>query len=88
MKVLIDKSFQKDTDKILDKKVLEKVATCIEHVIACDSIKDIPNLKKLKGFKDHYRIKIGDYRVGLMIKNEEAIFERFLNRKDIYKYYP
>ena len=88
MKVLVDKSFEKDTNKILDKKLLQKISDCIEQVIACKSATDIQHLKKLQGFKNHYRIKIGDYRLGVVIKNEEVTFERFLHRKDIYKYYP
>ncbi len=88
MKVKIDKSFEKDTDKITNKKLKEKIADSIEEVIAADSLNNILNLKKLSGFKYHYRIRIGDYRAGIIIKNNEVIFERFLHRKDIYKYYP
>jgi mRNA interferase RelE/StbE len=88
MKVRVDKSFEKDIDNIRDPKILKKISLCIEQVIKSDSIKEIPNLKKLKGFKEHYRIRIGDYRAGIVIKNNEATFERFLDRKDIYKYYP
>ena len=88
MKIKIDKSFQKDTDKIHDTKLLQKIALCIEQVITSKSVKEIENVKKLKEYKDHYRIRIGDYRAGLVIKGDEVIFERFLHRKDIYKYYP
>ncbi len=88
MKLLIDKSFEKDTDKIHNKKLIRQVAACIEQVISAANSTEIRNLKKLQGFKNHYRIRIGEYRVGLRIENHVAIFERFLNRKDIYKYYP
>jgi len=57
-------------------------------VIAARSLAGIPNLKKLKGFKKHYRIRVGDYRAGVIIEGENVIFERLLHRKDIYKYYP
>lgn len=88
MKVKIDKSFEKDTDKIKDRKLLVKVAKCIEHVAAANSLIQINNLKKLSGFDNYYRIKIGDYRLGIFIRANEARFERFLHRKDIYRYYP
>ncbi|MDE3143980.1 MAG: type II toxin-antitoxin system RelE/ParE family toxin [Bacteroidota bacterium] len=88
MKLKIDKSFEKDTDKLNNKKLSQKIALCIEQVIATDSIANIPNIKKLSGFKNHYRIRIGDYRIGILFKDNEFIFERFLHRKDIYKYYP
>ena len=55
-----------------------------------DSLSQIPNLKKLKGQKSkvYYRSRIGNYRVGLVIKKDLAVFVRFLNRKEIYRYFP
>ena len=88
MKLKIDKSFVKDTNKIKDTKILQRIAVCIEQVISSENKEAIINLKKLVGFKHHYRIRIGDYRIGAIITDEEVIFERFINRKDMYKYYP
>jgi mRNA interferase RelE/StbE len=45
MKVKIDRSFEKDTDKIKDRKLLSKLAACIEQVTASRSITDIKILK-------------------------------------------
>lgn len=88
MVVKIDKRFEKDTDRIKDKKLLSKVAQCIGQVMAAENLEQIPNLKKLQGFKHHYRIRIGEYRAGLLVEERTVIFERFLSRKDIYKYFP
>ncbi|TZF83051.1 type II toxin-antitoxin system RelE/ParE family toxin [Pedobacter sp. BS3] len=88
MNLKIDRRFEKDTDKIKDSKILSRIAVCIEQVSQASSISDIPSVKKLTGFKNHYRIKIGDYRAGILISDDEVLFERFLHRKDIYKYYP
>ncbi len=88
MIVKIDKSFEKDTDKIKDKDILNTIADCIEALGKADNIKSIKNIKKLKGSNHFYRIRIGDYRIGLEIKNETMELIRFLDRKDIYKYFP
>ncbi len=55
-----------------------------------DNLSQIPNLKKLKGQKNkvYYRSRIGNYRVGLIIKQDIVVFVRFLNRKEIYRYFP
>lgn len=55
-----------------------------------DNLSQIPNLKKLKGQKNkvYYRSRIGNYRVGLIIKEDIVVFVRFLNRKEIYRYFP
>jgi mRNA interferase RelE/StbE len=88
MKVSVDKSFEKDTNRIKDKALLKKIADCIEAVQKASTLKEIPNFKKLKGGSIYYRIGIGDYRIGLMVKNSEITFTRCLHRKDIYSYFP
>lgn len=88
MIILIDKSFEKDTDKINDKSVLRKIAESVLNVQNANNLKEIKNLKKLKGFHTEYRIKIGQFRIGLIVENKKVIFVRFLHRKDIYRYFP
>ena len=86
MIVLIDKSFAKDINKINDKSILIKIAICITDIQNANSLSEIKNLKKLKGFESEYRI--GDYRICLIIENRKITFVRFLHRKDIYKFFP
>ena len=43
----------------------------------------------MKGFKNFYRIKSGDYRLGFeLINNDTIYFIAFAHRKDIYKKFP
>jgi mRNA interferase RelE/StbE len=65
-----------------------RVKECIEAVEKVDSLGDLPNLKKLKGTKGYFRLKLGDYRIGLALEDNTLVFVRFLDRKDIYKYFP
>jgi mRNA interferase RelE/StbE len=88
MNIRIDKSFEKDTKKIKDKKLLEKIADTIEQVQASNNSDEIKNLKKLKGNHGYYRIRLGNYRIGISIEGDTVDFIRFLPRKDIYKYFP
>lgn len=88
MIVRIDKSFEKDTDKIKDKNLLYGIADCIDLLVKADNIKSIKSIKKLKGANSFYRIRLGDYRIGLEIKNETIELIRFLHRKEIYKFFP
>lgn len=88
MKVRIDRSFEKDTDRIKDRKLLARVAACIREVMVAENLSDVSNLKKMSGFKEHYRIRVGDYRIGLRMDGSDVMFERFLSRKDIYRYFP
>jgi mRNA interferase RelE/StbE len=88
MIVKIDKIFEKDTDKIKDKRILFKIVDVIEKVREADDIISIKNIKKLKGSNKFYRIRIGDFRIGIIIDNNIVEFIRCLHRKDIYKYFP
>jgi len=88
MIIRIEKAFEKDSNKILDKNMLHKIADCIEEIQKCDSILSIKNIKKLKGANNFYRIRIGDFRIDLFIKDDIVDFVRCLHRKDIYKFFP
>ncbi len=88
MNVRIDKSFAKDTDKIKDQSLKGRIADVIGLVQQAKSIQEITNLKKLKGEQQYYRIKLGDYRIGIKVDNDTVDFIRFLHRKDIYRYFP
>ncbi len=88
MNVRIDKSFEKDIKKVKDKKLLTKIADTIEQVQVAISSNEIKNIKKLKGSNSYYRIRIGNYRIGVVIEGDAIDFIRFLPRKDIYKYFP
>jgi mRNA interferase RelE/StbE len=83
-------SFLKDIRAIKDKATLSRLEEFIEAVETADSLSQIPNLKKLKGKKNkfHYRSRIDDYRVGLVVKQDVVTFVRFLHRKEIYRYFP
>ena len=88
MEIKIDKSFQKDTRRIKDKSILVKIADTIEAIQKARNLSEIRNLKKLRGAQLTYRIKIGDYRIGIIISESTVEFIRCLHRKDIYKYFP
>ncbi len=83
MKVEFLKRFYKDLDKITLQSVKNSIADTIENVEFAESISEIKNIKKLSGFKYAYRIKIGDYRIGVFIEKDTVEFARIAHRKDI-----
>jgi mRNA interferase RelE/StbE len=88
MIVRIERSFEKDLKKARDKSLDGKVAICVENVIAAKNISGIKNIKDLKGSNFHFRIRIGDYRIGIAVEKEEVHFVRILHRKEIYRFFP
>jgi mRNA interferase RelE/StbE len=49
---------------------------------------DVPHIKKIQGSSIAFRIRIGDYRIGLFIEGDSADFVRVLPRRDVYRQFP
>ena len=88
MRIEFRDSFAKDLKVVKDKFLLKKVKAIIEAIEQADSITQLPNVKKLRGHQNYFRMRIGDYRIGIALKGESVILVRLLNRKDVYKYFP
>jgi len=88
MKTVFLAKFIKDIEKIRSQAVKEAVAEVIEQVESSVNLDDIANLKKLKGYKDAYRIRIGEYRIGGGIEGETVEFARVVHRREIYRSFP
>ena len=88
MNVEFRDSFAKDLKGIKDKALFKRIREIIETVEKADSLARLSNVKKLKGQENYFRLRVGDYRLGIVQKDASIIFVRCLNRKDIYKYFP
>jgi mRNA interferase RelE/StbE len=88
MQVFYEKSFLKDIKKINDKNIANKLKKILNKFEEEANLTTFLNVKKLKGFDNFYRIKIGTYRLGFKYENESIEVIRFLHRKDIYKLFP
>jgi mRNA interferase RelE/StbE len=88
MEVIVTKQFAKDTEKELDKTLQLQVADIIEQLKIAATPQEITNIKKLKGYKTAYRIKIGLYRIGFIYESNKIILSRVMHRKEIYRYFP
>lgn len=82
------RSFEKDLGKIRDAELLQRIQSVIEEVENTNSLTDLSNIKKLKAEGDYYRIRVGEYRIGLSVNENVVTFVRVLQRKEIYRYFP
>jgi len=81
-------SFKRDLKKIRDGAIQSDIREIILQIESAESVAQITNLKKLRGRVAHYRIRVGDFRIGVVIESDTITFMRCLNRADIYKYFP
>lgn len=89
MKIEYLPSFVKDIKALKSTPVFESIkALVFEEIPNTSSFDDLANLKKLKGYENAYRIRLGDYRIGFVFDGETVIFYRVLHRKEFYRYFP
>jgi mRNA interferase RelE/StbE len=83
----IRKSFQKDALK-LPAPAQAQLAKVIDNLSRAKKLSELTSCKKLTGFKNVYRLRMGEYRIGFIFENETIELVRVLGRKEIYKYFP
>ena len=88
MKVEFKKSFLKELKKLKNKSLKNSIADCIVQVESAQNIAHIKNLKKLSGYDVYYRIRVGDYRIGVKIEKDLVYFVVCEHRKEIYRRFP
>ena len=88
MKIAFFDSFTKDLKRINDVSLRQRIERAIESVELAVTLDQIPQLKKLKGGTRHYRIRVGDYRLGILIAGDLVSFKRCLHRSSVYAYFP
>ena len=88
MRYEFEKAFVKDFRRLKNKELANAILESVKQVKEATTIEEIINLKKLTGYKSAYRIRTGDYRIGVIIENNNVVFVAFAHRKDIYKRFP
>jgi mRNA-degrading endonuclease RelE of RelBE toxin-antitoxin system len=82
-------SFIKDIKALKSTPVFESIqALVFEEIPNIPNFEDLANLKKLKGYENAYRIRLGDYRIGVVFDGETVTFYRVIHRKEFYRYFP
>ena len=87
MNVEYSKDFEKSVKK-LSGKMLDSIRRVIAEVKNAESIKEITDCKKLVGYRNVYRIRIGDYRAFFIfhveIVNDTVFFRYLVSRGEAY----
>jgi mRNA interferase RelE/StbE len=86
--VAFKEGFAKDLRAVMDKSLLRRVRAIIEEFERAQTTGEVAGLKKLKGGGNYYRVRVGEYRAGLYIEGDSVTFMRFLDRKEIYRFFP
>ena len=67
------------------KRIVEIVFKFLPTITNLNQISDC---QKIKGYDKFYRIRVGDYRIGFELRDNQIVIYRIMHRKDIYKHFP
>lgn len=88
MRVEPNRGFTRDLRRIRSSELRQRVLLKIEELEAASAITEVRGVVKMAGEGSYYRIRIGDYRLGLAMAGDEAILLRLLHRSEIYQFFP
>jgi mRNA interferase RelE/StbE len=88
MKVEYHKSFERDLRRVRDRNLLNRVKAALQELEGSENLEALSNIKAMKRHPEYYRVRIGDYRLGLKRIDDGVRIIRFLSRGDIYRKFP
>jgi len=90
MKTYQSNKFIKSVKKLKDKELKLTIFAIIQEVKLQDNLINIKSVKKIVGYENYYRIRIGKYRIGIKYDKKEnaVIFSNFAHRSKIYNIFP
>ncbi len=86
MNIEIKKSFVKDAKKLAT-SVQKDVFNLIKELELATDLEKF-DIKKMVGYLKFYRLRLGNYRIGLCIENNIIFLVRIAKRDAIYKIFP
>lgn len=89
MKFETSKQFDKLVFKINDKSIKIRLKKIIDRVALAKNLDEIPNIRPIIGSPNYFRIKLGDYRIGISLEDNIVWFLFFGKRdENTYKKFP
>ena len=88
MEIEFRTSFTRDLRRIRSRQVRQRVLCKLEELEAAPTIEEVSGTRRLTADGRHYRIRIGDYRLGITMESDVAVLVRCLHRREIYRVYP
>jgi len=86
--VLLKKVFLKDLASLPSRVRGQVEQFVFQEMPGTDSVQAVGKIEKMQGYAGYYKIRFGDYRVGMKVEGRNVTFERVLHRKEIYRKFP
>jgi len=73
MRLQFTNQFEKQLDKISDKRIRQQIAKALQELKDAPILSSVPSIKKLKGYNNAYRVRLGSYRIGLVQEKDGSL---------------
>lgn len=89
MEIRYRTSFIRDLKKLKKKPLYDKI-----HLVAFQALPqaaglaEVPGIKALAGATNRYRIRVGNYRIGVRLDGSVLELVRVLDQREFYRYFP
>jgi len=88
MKVEYRKRFLKELAQLPKNPRVEVEKFVFEILPEATTLVSIGKVEQMKGYRHFFKVRFGNYRLGLQLVDEVLIVEIIAHRKDIYKFFP
>ena len=89
MKIQYCKAFLRDLKKLrkhtVYDEIFEMAFTTLSEAV---TLREISSVKPMRAYPNRYRIRIGDYRIGIEMHGDVVEIVRALHRREFYRYFP
>ncbi|MGA1262609.1 MAG: type II toxin-antitoxin system RelE family toxin [Prochlorothrix sp.] len=74
----------------LPSDVQSRIETLVFEELKAGNPFNLGSVEKMKGYPNKYKVRVGDYRVGLEINrnSQQIICQRVAHRREIYRTFP
>jgi mRNA interferase RelE/StbE len=81
--------FLRDLKKLKNQPIHDEVFELVFTILPeVKTLRDVTGIKVMKGYPNRYRIRLGNYRVGIEVHGDTVEVMRVLHRREFYRYFP
>ncbi|CAD5974365.1 Toxin RelE3 [Planktothrix tepida] len=89
LEVQYRQAFLKDLKQLKSSTSYQRIyEVAFTTLAAINTLEEISDIKAMKGYSCRYRIRIGDYRIGIEVNGDVIEVMRVLHRREFYRYFP
>lgn len=89
MRVEYRKLFLKDLKKLKKQAIYPQIyELAFTTLPSISMLQELSNIKAMVNTSNRYRIRVGNYRVGIELDHKTICIMRVLHRSEFYRYFP